>query len=80
MIKTQKDLPADCKKNIVYKISYNNYDASYIGQTYRQLKTRISDHWNNIQILDTECNYNKRLISEIINIKQQNNSINLNKD
>jgi len=36
-MKTQKDpLPADCKKNIVHKIS-NDCDTSYVGQTCRQL-------------------------------------------
>ena len=72
-------------------------DASYVGQTDRQLKTRITEHrnyirwntstrsvitkhklqithdfdWNNIQILDEELCYNKRLISEMLNIKKQ---------
>ncbi|KYN27438.1 hypothetical protein ALC57_03147 [Trachymyrmex cornetzi] len=107
MIKAQKDsLPADCKKNIVYKIDCSDCDASYVGQTCRQLKTRISEHkndinrnksnpsvvanhrtlhnhdfnWDKVQILDTERNYNKRLISEMINIKRQKNGINLNKE
>jgi len=49
IIKAQKDpLPADCKKNIAYKISCNDYDTSYVGQTCRQLKTRISEHKNDI--------------------------------
>ncbi|KYQ60533.1 hypothetical protein ALC60_00516 [Trachymyrmex zeteki] len=82
---------------VVYKIPCNDYDASYVEQTCRQLKTRISEHkndinrkkinhtvvtnhrtlhnhdfgWNNVQILDVERNYNKRLISEMINIKRQ---------
>jgi len=30
--------------NVVYKILYNNCDASYVGQTKRQLKTRINEH------------------------------------
>jgi len=32
------------------------------------------------QILDTESNYNKRLISEMLHIKEQSNGINLIKD
>ena len=49
MIKTQKDpIPANMKKNVVYRISCNECDASYVGQTSRQLKTRISEHKNDI--------------------------------
>jgi len=33
--------------------------------------------WNNIQILNEEPCYYKRLISEMINIKKQSNSLNL---
>jgi len=77
-----------------------------VGQTGRQLKTRISEHKNHIsrnttthsvitehrlqfnhefdrdgvEILDVERNYNKRLISEIINIKCQKKGINLQTD
>lgn len=51
--------------------------------------TVITDHrlhhsydfcWQDIKILDNERNYNNRLISEMINIKQQNNNINLKID
>jgi len=34
--------------NVVSKISYKNYDASYVGQTCRQLKMRISEHKGHI--------------------------------
>ena len=37
------------KSNVVYKISCNNCDASYIGQTGRQLKTRITEYRNHIR-------------------------------
>ena len=33
--------------------------------------------WKNVKILENERNYNKRFVSEMINIKQHNNSINL---
>jgi len=33
--------------------------------------------WNNTEILDEEEVYNKRLISEMLNIKKQKNSLNL---
>jgi len=36
--------------------------------------------WNNIKILDTESNYNKRLISEMLHIKEQKNGINSHND
>jgi len=80
--------------------------ASYVGQTKRQLLTRIKKHrrngnsstskisvitqhmidhshsfdWNNIQILDTEPNYYKRSISEMLHIKEQANDINAQTD
>jgi len=40
---------------------------------------RISDHefdWNNVEILDVKRNLNKRLISEMINIKSQSKGLN----
>jgi len=36
--------------------------------------------WNNIKILDTESNYNKRLILEMLHIKEQMNRINSQKN
>jgi len=68
---------------------------SYVGQTKKQLRTRIKEHynniksdklkhsvilkhmlncnhsfdWNNVNILDSEPNYNKRLISEMLILK-----------
>jgi len=32
--------------------------------------------WNNIEILDTESNYYKRSVSEMLHIKEQQNDIN----
>jgi len=106
-IKVQKDIcPRTSKSNVVYKISCNNCDASYVGQTGRQLKIRITEHrnhirhntsvrsvitehrlqydhdfqWDNITILNEEPYYRKRLISEMLNIKKQKNSLNLQTD
>jgi len=44
------------------------------------LSCNHSFDWNQVKILDTELNYNKRLISEILHIKEQSNSINSQKD
>jgi len=102
-IKRHKDAnDFEVNNNIVYKISCNNCNASYVGQTKRQLKTRINEHvknikfdeskhsvitkhmldndhifdWKNVKILDYESNYFKRLISEMIYIKSQDNGLN----
>ena len=107
IIKTHKDkLSHTSHSNIVYKINCNDCNASYVGQTGRQLNTRIKEHrnhinrntstksvitehkinfqhefdWDNIEILDHEPNYHKRLVSEMIHIKRQKNSINMQTD
>lgn len=50
IIKTHKDpLPNKAKKNVVYKIYCKDCDVSYIGQTGRTLKTRISEYRNDIR-------------------------------
>ncbi|XP_071644559.1 uncharacterized protein [Temnothorax longispinosus] len=106
-IKVQKDaLPTFATSNVVYKIFFRNCDASYVGQTGRQLKTRISEHrnhinrngsshsvitdhriqndhdfdWDGVEILDHERFYHKRLISEVLYIRQQRHSLNLQSD
>jgi len=106
-IKVQKDKTNFMSKNnVVYKILCNNCDASYVGQTKRQVQTRIKEHtnnirlepsrysvitehilefnhsfdWKNIKILDYEPNYNKRLISEMLHIKEQRHGINSQKN
>jgi len=49
IIKAHKDiLPKLSNKDVVYKLCCKNCDASYVGQTSRQLKTRISEHRNTI--------------------------------
>jgi len=107
IIKTQKDiLPIQSKKNVIYKLTHNDCDASYIGQTCRQLKTVfpnilnhirrytsthsvITEHrlkyshefdWKNVGILDRERYLSKRLILEMLYIKHQKNSLNLQSD
>jgi len=48
-IKRHKDVnELETNNNIVYKIFCNNCNASYVGQTKRQLKTRINEHIKNI--------------------------------
>ena len=36
--------------------------------------------WNNVKILDSELSYNKRLISEMVYIKKQENVLNKQSD
>jgi len=43
-IKKHKDENEFKTNNVVYKILYNNCDASYVSQIKRQLKTRINEH------------------------------------
>lgn len=104
-IKVHKDiLPRSSCSDVVYHIKCKNCDASYVGQTSRQLHTRITEHrnninrehasvltehriefdhdfdWNNVTILDHESFLFKRLVSEMIFIKRQVNSLNLQTD
>jgi hypothetical protein len=106
-IKVQKDvLPVSSCKDVVYRISCRDCNASYVGQTSRQVNTRISEHrnhirrnastrsvitdhridcghefnWDDIEVLDHERFYYKRLVSETLYIKQQANGLNLQSD
>ncbi|EZA55116.1 hypothetical protein X777_05294 [Ooceraea biroi] len=106
-VKVQKDaLPVSSNKDVVYRITCKDCDATYVGQTSRQLKTRTSEHrhhirrntnthsvitehrlnlnhefdWENVHILDKEKFLSKRLVSEMIHIKLQNNSLSLQAD
>jgi len=92
IVKAHKDAEIMFKTNIVYKIQCNECDVSYVGQTKRQIRTRIKEHknnikldetrhsviidhivnhkhtfdWNDVRIMDSESNYNKRLVSEML--------------
>ena len=105
-IQTQKDkIEEHSHNNVVYKISCQNCNATYVGQTKRQLKTRLHEHkndikkssspsvisahrinfdhqfdWQRTKILDKESSYGKRLTSEMIFIKSQDNGLNKQSD
>jgi len=60
-------------------ISRNTFTHSVI--TEHRLKFKHDFDWKGVEILDVEKNFNKRLISEMINIKsQKKNGINLQTD
>jgi len=107
IIRPQKDpLPKQHHRNVVYKISCKDCDASYVGQTGRKIMTRVKEHknhirrsttthsvitdhrlndnhefdWDNVEILDNERYLSKRLISEMLHITRQKNSLNLQSD
>jgi len=106
-IRAHKDRNHPLKNNnVVYKIMCKDCDASYVGQTKRQLKTRVNEHrynltslsanpsvitehilqhshsfdWESVRILDTETNFYKRSVSEMLHIKEQSNGLNAQKD
>jgi len=50
LIKVHKDMDQPLSKNnVVYKIFCKNCEATYAGQTKRQLKTRFKEHKNNLK-------------------------------
>jgi len=48
--------------------------------TEHQLKHLHDFDWENVEILDEEVHFNKRLISEMIFIKKQSKGLNLQRD
>ena len=46
----KNDLEHVQKQNVVYRISCEDCDASYVGQTKRQLKTRLHEHVSDIRV------------------------------
>ena len=49
-IKVHKDLLCDpSQSNVVYRINCEDCNASYVGQTGRQLHTRVKEHRNQIR-------------------------------
>ena len=45
-------VPDDDRSNVVYKISCRDCDASYVGETKRALKTRVSEHRRAVEKMD----------------------------
>ena len=44
-IRIKDPLSRDKKSNVIYKISCKSCDARYVGQTCKQLRSRITEHW-----------------------------------
>ncbi|XP_071573520.1 uncharacterized protein [Temnothorax nylanderi] len=107
IINRGKDRLESAKRmEIVYEIDCLNCDACYIGQTKRNLATRIKEHradikkhpsnhsvvskhktscnhefnWTSPKVLHSEKQFKKREIAEMVFIKKNNNTINLQKD
>jgi len=55
-------------------------DSKHSVVTQHIIDYNHSFDWNAAKILDSESNYNKRLISEMLHIKEQPDGINLMKD
>ena len=45
-------IPDNDKSNVVYKINCRDCDTSYVGQTKRALKTRVSEHCRAVENMD----------------------------
>ncbi|KYM95323.1 hypothetical protein ALC62_14033 [Cyphomyrmex costatus] len=77
-------------------IKNNNIDKQTMVEEHRNhikrnttTRSVITEHrlqhghdfrWNEVEVLDEESNYRKRIVSEMINIKKQKNSLNLQTD
>ena len=48
-------------KNVVYRISCKNCDISYVGQTKRQLKTKLHEHVLDISSKSPSVIFNHRI-------------------
>lgn len=55
IIKVHKDaIPINSNNNVIYKINCKHCNASYVGQTRRQLQTRVKEHRANIRQNETK--------------------------
>jgi len=65
------------------KEHFNNiksYKSRHSVITQHILNCNHSFNWEDIKILGSESNYNKKLVSEMLHIKEHSNGINLKKD
>ena len=66
MLEHQKNIYLNCNRQSVVSKHRSEFGHDFL--------------WNDVEILDTERIYQRRLISEMINIKMQKNAINLMTD
>ena len=62
------------------KIEHKNNKNSEAVINIHCMKNTHNFDWENPKILDTECNWNKRLISEMLHIKSNKNAVNKKED
>ncbi|KYN22457.1 hypothetical protein ALC57_05142 [Trachymyrmex cornetzi] len=73
------------KRKLSTRVKEHEYNirenpSNYSVLTNHMLEFNHSFDWKNVRVMDIESHYNKRLISEMLFIKEQHNDINAQKD